>query len=180
MVRAGLEPAKRGIQFKSDFLTTRPCCHLKTWLIECRDNRSVAQVSCNARSTTIWSLLAFPRHVLKTLRVEDPVKHVSSEREDSFEKRLRQTLTSKECDMSLAKFRANPSDLPVSVANKIVAFLRLDRIFLIRKDAKRTALYREQNKKNIRNWLTIVEGKRIRLYWALKSSIRGRRKEKRN
>jgi len=54
--------------------------------------------------------------------------------------------------MSLAKFLANPSDLPVSVANRIVAFLRLDRIFLIRKAAKRTALDREQNK-TIRNQL---------------------------
>lgn len=50
--------------------------------------------------------------------------------------------------MSFDKFRANPSDLPVSVANKIVAFLRWDRIFLIRKAAKRTALYRERNKKH--------------------------------
>lgn len=58
----------------------------------------------------------------------------------------RLTLTSKECDMSLARFRANPSDLPVSVANRMVAFLRLDRIFLMRKAAKRMALKKKQKK----------------------------------
>ena len=56
---------------------------------------------------------------------------------------LRLTFTSKECDKSLAKFRANPSDLPVSVANRMVAFSRLDKISLIKETEMRITLKRD-------------------------------------
>ena len=50
------------------------------------------------------------------------------------------------CNNTLAKFQANLSDLPVYVANKIVAFVRFNKAFLIKKAMKQTALERKQKR----------------------------------
>ena len=84
--------------------------------------------SCQA--SLAWHSRHLPMQVFFQTPISDSLHtefHV-----DSYKVKTR-TLTSKMCDNTLAKFQANLSDLPVSVANKTVAFVRFNKASLIKK-----------------------------------------------